>query len=76
MGATDADDAVPDVDRIEGQTPPEPDLRFGHVHRDERPEADVLEQEISTVEISELPDGRDAERLEPVDDSGRPHEDG
>ena len=62
------DDAVPEADRLEGRTPSEPDLRFSRVHSAERPEADVLEQEMPVVEIGEIPTGVDEARLEPIDE--------
>jgi hypothetical protein len=65
------DDAVPEADRHEGMTPSEPDLRFSRVHSSERPEADVLEQEMPVVEIGEIPTGVDEARLEPIDDVER-----
>lgn len=66
-----ADDAVPESDRLEGETPSEPDLRFGRVHSDEQPEADVLEQEMPVVEIAEIQTGVDEARIEPIDETDR-----
>jgi len=69
-----ADDAVPESDRYEGKTPSEPDLRFGHVHSAEQPEADVLEQEVPVGEIGEIPTGVDEARVELIDEADRADE--
>ncbi len=66
-----ADDAAPDMDRQEGESPSGPDPRFGHTHPSVLPEADVLEQEMPVVETDEIPTGVDEDRVEPIDETDR-----
>lgn len=57
---------VPEADREEQERPPSADLRAGHPHPADRPEADVLEQEQPVVDV-EPPPGVDADRSEEED---------
>lgn len=59
-------DPVPEADREEQELPPSADLRVGHRHPTDRPEADVLEQELPVGDV-EPPPGMDAERSEEED---------
>jgi hypothetical protein len=61
--------AVPDDDLQEQLIPEDGDDPRQHVHDPEQPEADVLEQELP-VDGGEEPITPDADRVEPVDDSG------
>lgn len=61
-------DAVPEADRLEQQTPYEPDLRADHEHPADLPEADLLEQEIPVTEGADAGAPLDDDRLEPLDD--------
>jgi hypothetical protein len=69
-GASTPPGRAPKFDRHERESPSEPDLRFDRVHSAEQPEADVLE-EMSVVEIGEIPAGVDEARLEPIDEEDR-----
>ncbi len=60
-------DAVPEADWEEQELPPTPDLRTGHPHPEDRPEADVLEQEVPVGDVEPQP-GMDAERTEEDED--------
>jgi hypothetical protein len=61
-------DAVPEADRLEQGTPSVPDERFNRLHPPDRPEADVLEQEIPIREFPEDQTGLDEDRIEPLDE--------
>lgn len=62
---------IPEADRREQDLPPEVDLRLGRAHDADRPEADVLEQELPVGHVAEAEAEPvvDADRIEPVDDS-------
>lgn len=62
-------DAVPEADWEEQELPATPDLRTGHPHPADRPEADVLEQEVPVGDVEPEPQpGMDAERTEEDED--------
>ncbi len=62
---------IPEADGREQRLPPETDFRLGRDHDADRPEADVLEQELPAghVDAAAAEPVVDADRIEPIDDS-------
>ena len=58
---------VPVEDLQEQYLPPVPDVRFGHEHPDDRPLADLLEQEFPVNGPEDVATGRDDDRVEPIE---------
>jgi hypothetical protein len=58
---------VPVEDRQDQRQPSVLDLRFGHEHPNDRPIADLLEQEPVVDEVGGLSGGIDSDLVEPIE---------